>query len=58
VRVSARETIVRSPIVVWFFQFFPGHVILSNQNAAFVEEDRGATAASHDASPMPTLRVA
>ena len=58
VRVSARETIVRSPIVVWFFQFFTGHVILSNQNAAFVEEERGATAASHDASPMPTLRVA
>ena len=32
------------------FPVFPGHVILSNQNAAFVEEQRGATAASHDAS--------
>ena len=48
-RVSAREEIVRSPIVVWFFFLFPfpGHVILSNQNAAFGRQRRSA---GHDAS--------
>ena len=52
VRVSAREEIVRSPIVVWFFFLFPfpGHVILSNQNAAFLE---GATAAQPRRSRRP-----